>query len=233
VRTFDPLPPGVTLEQFLNGTAEERVSLFDRLAPVLLSNVVRSRIEKAFALALLAYLCRPGFEQQATLLAQYHSVIPESILWLGAMQGAAHFSDTLAAGDGLGWRVARDLFEPSDIFSAPTCDIALPELRVLARGRNATKMIKGLARTRLDVELLPRVSTFVRTTQEELPEQTALRLESPGQEIGSRSIQQDRTYVASELVQDAERALKSLSLFLRNARGHTRDERPANRKRRR
>jgi hypothetical protein len=177
---FGPWSTESLAKRFIGRTAEERVALLDEFAPLLSANPARSRIEKAFAVALIAFLCRPGFSQQAMLLAPYSAALPECMLWLGAMQAAAPFTETLAGGDGLGWRLARDLFEPDDLFSVPKCDIALSELQVLVRGKSSLKTIKSLIRSRLDVELLPGVSVFVRSLQTGISDQ-ADRLNHSGQ----------------------------------------------------
>jgi hypothetical protein len=230
---FRPLPNRMLLEEFKELTAEARVKMFDSVAPTLVSHPGRSQVEKAFAIALIAYLCRAGMPQQATLLASFSSALPESMVWLGAMQAAAPITDTLAEGGGLGWRVARDLFEPGDIFMPPTCDIALSELQVLSRGKAGVRMIKALAKARLDVELLPGISTFVRTLQPEPPEQPGLPLEdeTPG------DIRPDHdtslNMISDALLDDVDKALSVLARFVRTARKRSPAGRTNERKKRR
>jgi hypothetical protein len=230
---FGPLPNELALEGFIEQTAEARVRLLDDLGPVLISHSTRSRAEKAFAIALIAYLCRPGLQQQATLLASFGNEIPESLLWLGALQGAVPFTDTLAEGDGLGWRVARDLFEPGDLFAPPTCDIALSELQIVGRGKAGARMIKALAKARIDVELFPGISIFVRATQAELSDQQSLALEPKASAYDSRNTDYDPHLISDEFLFDAENALSVLSRFLRHARARSMEGRPSDRKRRR
>jgi hypothetical protein len=229
VNRFGPLPPEFSLERFFSYTPEERVQVFDKYAPFLVSQAITSRVESAFSIALVAYLCRPGLEQQMALAAGYCDALPEIMVWLGAMQAATPFTDTLAAGDGLGWRLARDLFEPSDVFATPRCDVALQELRVLARGRGAIKIIRPTTGTRLDVELLPGVSSFVRALPTEAPSQPRLELEPQSESVHAP----ERVSASRELIFDTERAIDALTRFLRNVRLHNPDERPTGRKRRR
>jgi hypothetical protein len=234
VNAFGSLSTESLAERFTGRTAEERVVLLDEFAPLLSANPAKSRIEKAFAVALIAFLCRPGFSQQAMLLAPYSTALPECMLWLGALQAVVPFTETLASGDGLGWRLARDLFEPDDLFSVPKCDIALSELQVLARGKNSIKTIKSPNRLRLDVELLPRVSVFVRSVQTGISDQAALPLEP--QSLGAvaeSQYQRNRNSISIELLSDAEKAVAALSRFIRNARIDPRVERAAGSKRRR
>ena len=229
---FSPLPK-LSLEGFTELTAEERVKLFDSLAPILISHPTRSQVEKAFTIALMGYLCRAGMAQQATLLAPFSTTVPESLLWLGVMQAAVPFTDTLAEGDGLGWRVARELFQPGDIFSPPTSDIALSELQILARGRASTRMIKALAKARLDVELLPGVSTFVRILQPDTPEQPALPLQT--KTPGAENLYDGRTDhpISEELLLELEKTVSNLSRFIRGARASASGGGAGDRKRRR
>jgi hypothetical protein len=231
--TFGPLPNELSLDGFRELTAEARVRVFDRVAPTLISHPTTSRVEKAFAIALTTYLCRAGMQQQVTLLAPFSATLPESMVWLGVMQGAVPFTETLAEGDGLGWRVARDLFQPGDIFAPPVCDIALSELQVLSRRRTGPRMIKALSKARLDVELLPGISTFVRTLQPEAPEQSALPLETKASTSSHPETASSPGLIPEDLFMDAEKALSALSRFLRTTRTQPAGGPVSDRKRRR
>jgi hypothetical protein len=220
-------------EPFSALTPEERVRFLDEFAPRLLTQPARTHIEKALAVALIAYLCRPGFAQQATLLAPYSTGLPDCMLWLGALQAAAPFTETLASSDGLGWRLARDLFEADDVFSAPRCDIALPELLVLLRGKSSAKSIKSLNRTRLEVELIPGVSAFVRSLQADVSDQVELPLAPQSNEAVLPQSQDKLNSISDELLSDAKKAMAALSRFIHNARIDPGDEPGARSKRRR
>jgi hypothetical protein len=230
-RAFGPLPSGQQLAGFDELTPEARVKALDQLAPAFVSHAARSRSERAFATALSAYLCRAGFPQQASLLAPFVDGLPEGMVWLGSMQGATAFTDMLAEGEGLGWRIARDLFEPPDVFAPPSCDIALLELQTLGRGRAGARMIRALAQARLDVELMPCVSTYVRTVQAEIPDQPALPIAPPTSPPENKS-EADFGQISEEMLYDAEKALSVLSRLLRNVRSGPSSGRTGERKRR-
>jgi hypothetical protein len=121
------------------------------------------------------------------------------------MQASNPVTETLAIGDGLGWRLAREIFDDNDIFSAPRCDIALSEFRVLSRGRSASRMIKSGGSSRIDVELAPGVSAWVRTVQASAPVQPSLPIEtSPSEEQPKRS----NSPPIAEALAEAERSLE-------------------------
>jgi hypothetical protein len=87
---------------FSQSAAEERVKMFDRIAPQLISDQEKTQSERAFAVALVAFSCRPGMSHQSSLLAPYIPLLPEAAIWLGAMQASNPVTETLAIGDGLG-----------------------------------------------------------------------------------------------------------------------------------
>lgn len=212
--------PNAGIDQIIDKTAEERVKLFDSIAPLIIDDGRRGQSEKAFAIALLAFLCRPGFSQQATLLAPHSATMPEAALWLGAMQATVPVPKALAVGNGLGWRLARDLFRPEDVFSAPRCDVAASEHRVLMRGGSALKAIRSMARSYFKVELHPGVVTLVRSFQADSLIQPDLPIEHPSSGI-------DASYgTLFEVERHLEAALRSV----RGARFGARDDRPRGRR---
>jgi hypothetical protein len=156
------MPSTNVMSLFSRRTAEEKVQVFDDIATQLADRKDIDQSQRAFTIALMAFMCRPGLTYQAGLLKPYTSKIPEAGIWLGGLQAAVQLTETLAFGDGLGWRLAREIFIPNDVFSAPSCDIALSELKVLLRGRSAARTIKSVVPSRLDVELHPGVSAWVR-----------------------------------------------------------------------
>ena len=147
-------------------TAEERVQYFDMLAPTLAERDDRDeRSDAAFALALSAFLCRPGFVQQATLLRKYAEKIPEAMLWLGALQILSPLSDTLILQSGAGWRIARELFRKGDVFAAPNAEAASEEVEKLSRAKS--RGYRNLVeKSRVDVEIYPMIVGTFRGTKD-------------------------------------------------------------------
>lgn len=141
-------------------TAEERVRLLDEIAPTLLEGSA-PRLDRAFALALASFVCRPGLEQQASLLSEYARRLPEAWLWLGVMQCRSPLAEVLSSGDAAGWWIARELLRTEDPFSPPRADVAASELAVMLRGRSRYAG-RLLTRGRVEVEILPMVSVVIR-----------------------------------------------------------------------
>ncbi len=149
------------VHRFQNMTAEERVQYFDVLAPTLMER--NSRDEQsvaAFALALSAFLCRPGFIQQGALLRNYAEKVPEAMLWLGALQILSPLADTLMLQSGAGWRISRELFGRADVFAMPNVEAVGEEVEKLSRAKS--KGYRKLAeKSRVDIEVYPMiVGTF-------------------------------------------------------------------------
>lgn len=194
-------------------TAEERVQFFDVLAPKLAKESEKSGDgSAAFALALSAFVCRPGFFQQATLLREFAERMPEAILWLGALQMLSPLADTLLLQSGAGWRIARELDRPGDAFSVPNSEACMAELEKLSLAKSRT--YRGLVqKPRVDVEIYPMiVSTFrgmkespagrgpsEREHMENILMESRLYLEK-------LSLLEVRLHEALHIVQDAQRA---------------------------
>ena len=219
---------GADLNMFSQSAAEERVKMFDRIAPQLISDQEKTQSERAFAVALVAFSCRPGMSHQSSLLAPYIPLLPEAAIWLGAMQASNPVTETLAIGDGLGWRLAREIFDGNDVFSAPHCDIAFSELRVLSRGRSTSRMIKSVGNSRMDVELLPGVSAWVRIVPADAPVQPSLPIETPSTSDGQPK--RMNSPPVAEALAEAERSIET---GLRILRGMRTDRDPGRVKRKR
>ena len=161
---------GHVSERMKEMTAEERVQVFDTLAPSILQGEGRGdRMEAAFALALGAFVCRPGFVQQATLLGAYTDRFPEALLWLGALQAFAPMPEVLLLRSGAGWRIARELFRADDVWEAPRADAAVDELRTLLRVKSRS-YLSLIDRARFNVEIYPLIVTTFRGAQDQLVE---------------------------------------------------------------
>ena len=182
-------------------TAEERVRLVDKVAP-LLSEGDGPRLERAFALALICFVCRPGLEQQASLIADYARQLPEAWLWLGAMQCRAPLAEVLSSSDGSGWWIARELGREENPFSPPRADVAAAELLAMLRGKPKLAA-RFLARGRIEVELLPMVSVVLRSPGDRVPLviQESLPTLEPEQPVARPQFQ--------EALSEAQRAMEA------------------------
>ena len=154
------------IRQFQNMTAEERVQYFDILAPTLMERNNRDEQSVvAFALALSAFLCRPGFIQQGTLLRSYAEKVPEAMLWLGALQILSPLADTLMLQSGAGWRISRELFGRADVFAAPNAEAVGEEVEKLSRAKSKGYR-KLVEKSRVDIEVYPMVVGTFRGAKE-------------------------------------------------------------------
>jgi hypothetical protein len=228
---FGPSPWELDVQQFSTQTAEERVKLFDQILPTIVSHAGRNSSEKSFAIALLGFTCRPGLMQQAQLLHPVSAEFPEAVMWLGAMQVLGFSFETLAVGSGVGWRVARDLFEPVEPFGTPTCDIAFSELLILNRGKGSN-LVHSIVNSRLDVEITPGVTALVRNSRVRDVEQQQFSYPPKPPSVAHR-YDDELEQVPTWLVSDAERAIEALSNFVQQARRLSSPESPSAKKRRR
>lgn len=192
----------------IQGTAEERVQFFDEFLPGFLDHSPFDRTERAFVIALVAFLSRPGLANQMSLLYPTMRMFPDAPLWLGAMQALYPAEETLAYGDGLGWRLSRDIFDSDDIFSTPRHDVSFAELQILLRSRSLTRTMRFLPRTRLDVELAPGVSTWIRSLSSERTDQTELPLDV-------RPSEREAAELRAKSVRDVERSLETALRVIR------------------
>jgi hypothetical protein len=142
-------------------TPTDRVKVFDDLAPVLRSDSGRPRMERSFALAMLASACRPGTLQHFALLRSPHEAMSDALLWFGAIQGLHRQNDILETGEGLGRRILRELFQKESIADRPRSDVALLELDILVRG-NSLRSLRTNNSSLISVEIAPGVYTLAK-----------------------------------------------------------------------
>lgn len=214
LRELDDAIVGKKEESFVHltrQTPEERVRFFDEVLPSYIEYSPFDRTEKAFIIALVAFITRPGFSQQLSLLTPSLQVFPDARLWLGAMQALYSPEETLAYGYGLGWRVSRDIFESEDLFSAPRHDISFSELQILIRSRSLSRGIQFLPKGRLDVELMPGVSTLIRSLRTEGYPQGELPIDNAESE-------RDAAMQRAKTLGDAERSLEAALNIIRGIR---------------
>ena len=197
-------------------TAEERVEIFDRVSTALVHEGGRGDLEKGLILATLAYWCRAGFPQQLAIMAPYQEVFPQSTIWLAALQQESAKSDALAIGEGIGWRLARELFRAGDVFATPSCDISELELEVLMRGSNFKGLTTASDRARLEVELFPGVTTVVRT--EHYSVQSPGEVPITGNTLHSAFEEKERERALKSVESSLQRAVKDIQRLRRQKR---------------
>ena len=145
-----------------NLTAEQRVRIFDELAPRLISDSTCGSRDRGMNLALLAFWCRKGLSNQWAILQPFQAQVPECAIWLGALQAREPMADTLFVGRAVGWRLAMELFEEMDLFGVPDEDISSFELGVGQAERQWNHFVSGISKARIKVAMAPGVSTYLK-----------------------------------------------------------------------
>lgn len=191
-------------------TAEKRIVRFDEVINKVIDSPKMNLSEKSFGIAVGAFWCHQGFSQQLSLLTDYVARLPEALLWLGAMQVSVPLPEALAIGEGLGWRLAREMSQSDDLFSYPRSDFALSELQLVLHRKVMARSMKVLERSRLDVEIFPGISSFVRRSEIGNPSQPELPLEQVSPNNDEQS--------DSDALAVAERALESALHVIRSVR---------------
>lgn len=201
----------IQFEERRSLTAEEKVEIVDLIAPDLVNDRHYEVLERAMILALLAFWCRTGFIQQLSIIRPYKTLLPEAALLLGALQAYEPMAATLSTSHGLGWRLARELFLSEDVFQSPRYDISLLELGVLSRSSNFVEIMASLDKTRIEVELLPGVTTLIRLNHPRWTTQGVLPLGNPAEHF-------DSVDSRTEIFKSVERSLQTALREIRKVR---------------
>jgi len=203
-------PRSEQLTSILELSPQDRVRVFDSVAPRITASGKGTDTERAFATALVASLCKPGSLQQYNLLRDHSTPSPEALLWFGLIQGLHRPSDVLNIADGLGRRVLRDALQPERVLDRPRCDISLIELEVLSRGR--TSAFRTSAANQICVEIQPAVYSLAKWRGLGSPAQSEL-IADHGDEIRSSRDPFDELSnalrYATNLVQELRRRVRS------------------------
>ena len=91
-------------------SAEEKVRIFDQMALNIADDPVYKDRDRPMMLAQLAFWCRKGFSNQWAILQPFQARLPESAIWLGALQAREPMADMLFVGRTVGLKLAMELF---------------------------------------------------------------------------------------------------------------------------
>jgi hypothetical protein len=176
-----PSVPGFErAQETMRGPREDRVIAFSEFLRNMVGHLPTGQEMSAFALGYLASRIAPGTIQHALVLEPVANKYPSAVLWYGFFAGLGSNDPSRAKVATLGlpasarW-VARDLLRPEALLDAPTCDVAISELRALSH--SGSDPLAGLIRTSLataNIELAPGVWTIVNTSQKTSPEEQRL-----------------------------------------------------------
>lgn len=186
---------------------EERVKRADAIFPRIMKSS-RAPRDRGVAAAFLARTSGSSFAHQLLLLEPHLAEVPEAAMWLGVMQLETSLPSVLGIGDGVGWKIAAELQNSTQLLSSPTCDTSFDELRENSRG--GPPAILSSTDGRVIVELVSGVNTTIvlaaaRSRRAEKMEKSARS------KVWKSSEADDALAVAQESLEKAMSALKEMS----------------------
>jgi hypothetical protein len=152
---------------------EQRVELIDIALRVLASYKHGDEDRRGFLAGYFISRLGPGTLDHADLLAPFVSILPMVYLWYGLFAGANPKGDALPVGNPLARRIVRDLTIPDRLIDRPRCDVALEELSMNGLSENLLRLTAKAGR--LDIDILPGVTTSVRRPPHDVPNDAELR----------------------------------------------------------
>jgi len=167
----DLLPMHAVLEM----PREQRVQVIDRALRFLSSSPRGHDQERGFLAGYFTSLLAPGTLDHIDFLAPVAKLLPTVYLWYGLCAGANPRGDALPVGNLLARRIVRDLTIADRLIDRPRCDVALDELALQTSAENL--LLPTAKAGRLDIDILPGVTTTVRWPPHDLPGEEELRRE--------------------------------------------------------
>jgi hypothetical protein len=158
LRLFDEAPITMT------GTREERVLVAERVLREVAQASGQNKQIKSFACGYIVSLIAPGTLDHMGLLEQIIPVLPTAPLWYGLCAGLRSRNGVQSYSNGIGRRLARELERGVLLTDAPTCDIAMAELRVVVGSSRSTPDFLRNSGTSIEVEVAPCVSCWFRSS---------------------------------------------------------------------
>jgi len=152
---------------------EQRVQMIDGALRLLVSSRRDADERRSFLAGYFTSMLGPGTLDHADILAPVSSLLPTAYLWYGLCAGVNVRGDALPVGNPLARRIARNLTIPDRLVDRPRCDVALEELVMHGLGDNPLRLTAKAGR--LDIDILPGVTTSVRWPPQESPNQDDLR----------------------------------------------------------
>lgn len=161
-----------SMRPILSMPREQRVHMID-MALHMLSTGRGDEERRSFLAGYFTSLLGPGTLDHADFLTPVAQLLPTAYLWYGLFAGINPKGDALPVGNPLARRIIRDLTIPDRLADRPRCDIALEELRMHASPESILKMTSKAGR--LDIDILPGVTTSVRWPPHEMPEELDMK----------------------------------------------------------
>lgn len=148
-------------------TREKRLELVDTGLRLLALADKDGSDRKAFLAGYITSMLSPGTLDHAAVLAPIAGRLPAAFVWYGLFAGLELRGGLLSIANPTARRIIRDLTAPDRLMDRPRCDISIDELSIIGTGEGL-HAIKGARSGRLDVELLPGVTTSIRWPQQDL-----------------------------------------------------------------
>jgi hypothetical protein len=166
-RLVDGFPDLERMRGLLEMPREQRVQIIDGALRLLISVRRGDDERRGFLAGYLTSLVGPGTLDHADFLAPVAAILPTAYLWYGLCAGVNAKGDALPVGNPLARRIVRDLTIPDRLIDRPRCDVALEEIAMHGPGDNLLRLTAKAGR--LDVDILPGVTTAVRWPPHETP----------------------------------------------------------------
>ncbi|MDY3562264.1 hypothetical protein R5W23_003726 [Gemmata sp. JC673] len=219
-RLVDDFPDLEPMQKMVGIPREQRVQVVDSALRGLISSKRGDEELRSFLAGYFTSTLAPGTLDHADFLAPVAATLPAAYLWYGLFAGVNPRGDALPTGNPLARRIVRDLTLPDRVTDRPRCDVAFDELAMHGATENFLKQsVKG---GRLEIDLLPGITTSVRWQTQDVGVQEELR--------------RARDYEAQHLLMqldDITLHARSIAERLRSVFNGTEEERPTTNKRKR
>lgn len=149
-------------QESMEATREERVRFFQKLLSNNLYLNSHSEVEQSFIFGYLGSLIGPGSLSHFDLVERCTNQFPAALLWYGLCAGLYKKNEILNSFNVLGRRLLRELLRQESIFEKPTCDIAVPELKLYLEGDRKKTHFRTFSSSKIYVELYPCICTYLR-----------------------------------------------------------------------
>jgi hypothetical protein len=158
----------------MKGPREERVRYFKKVTTDATLSKIKVETFRDFVFGYLANLLSPGTMDHLDIVATNVHRYQNSLIWYGLFAGLHRESKIMSEFNVLGRRVLRDIVKEYSILDSPTCDISLDELEVLLSSNAKPIPFRAFSSNRLEVELMPCISTFLKWPTKDYAEQLGL-----------------------------------------------------------
>lgn len=203
VQGYQELEP---MRQILDMPREHRVPMIDTALHIL-GSARGDQEQRSFLAGYLTSLLGPGTLDHAEFLTPVAAALPAAYLWYGLFAGVNTRGDALPVGNPLARRIVRDLTIPDCIIDRPRCDIALEELMMHGSHESLLKITSKAGR--LDIDILPGVTTSVRWTSHESQDATEIQR---ARQIDARPLLAEMDATSARMRDLAERLRETLGL---------------------